>query len=380
MGKIKKSSISKDPSLDEYVETLADIKRQIQESQLKASLAVNKVLISLYWSIGKTLTEKQEVHGWGTNIIDKLGKDLQNTFPGIAGFSLRNIYRMRAFYKAYENLPQAVAKIELSPIFNIPWAHNIVLIEKIKDENQRLWYAKETIENNWSRASLVMWIESDLYARQGKSITNFKSMLPDVNSDLAEQTLKDPYKFDFLMIDKKAKEREIEQGLMDNIQNFLLELGQGFSFVGRQYHLTVGSKDIYIDILFYHLKLRCYVVIELKADEFDAQDLGQINLYIAAVDKLLRHPSDAPTIGLLLCKSKDNYFAEYALSTSNKPIGISSYTTKLVESLPKEFKGKLPTVKEIEEELEKQNLLSKVEKKVKKSTPKPKATKKKTKS
>ena len=201
-----------------------------------------------------------------------------------------------------------------------------------------------------------MWIESDLFGRQGKAITNFKATLPEPNSDLAEQTLKDPYNFDFLTLDKKARELEVEHGLMAHIQKFLLELGQGFAFIGRQYHIKVGSKDFFIDMLFYHIILRCFIVIELKAGEFDAKDVGQINLYLSAVDSSLKHTDDQPTIGLLLCKSKDNFVAEYALRNINNPIGISSYTTKLVASLPKEFKGKLPSIADIEAELEKSKI------------------------
>jgi predicted nuclease of restriction endonuclease-like (RecB) superfamily len=244
-------------------------------------------------------------------------------------------------------------EISATAVALIPWGHNIILLEKLRDNKQRLWYAGKAVENGWSRASLVMWIESDLFRRQGKAITNFKAILPEPDSDLAEQTLKDPYNFDFLTIHNKAREKEIEDALMSHMQKFLIELGQGFSFVGRQYHLEIGSKDLYIDMLFYHLNLRCFIVVELKAEEFDARDLGQINLYLSAVDSTLRHHEDRPTIGLLLCKSKDNYIAEYALRDINKPIGVSSYTMKLVESLPKEFKGKLPSIKEIENELEK---------------------------
>lgn len=218
---------------------------------------------------------------------------------------------------------------------------------------QRLWYTQKTLANGWSRATLIMWIESDLYNRQGKAITNFKTTLPAPNSDLAIQMLKDPYNFAFLTIDEKAREREIELELMAHIQNFLLEFGTGFAFIGRQYPITVGSKEFFIDMLFYHIELRCFIVIELKAEEFDLRNIGLINLYLSAVDSLLKHPDDQPTIGLLLCKSKDNYVAEYALRDINKPIGISSYTTKLIESLPKELKNKLPSIAEIEHELQK---------------------------
>lgn len=337
----------------EYAQLLNHLKKDILQTQLKAASSITKELTLLYWRIGKELFEKTEREGWGAKVIDRLAQDLSNLFPGITGFSKSNIFRMRSFFVAYENCRTAARQLEQLPICSIPWGHNIVLLEKLQDNKQRLWYATKTIENSWSRASLVMWIESDLYNRQGKAITNFKATLPEPQSDLAEQTLKDPYNFDFLTIDTKAREREIELGLMAHIQKFLLELGQGFAFIGRQYLIKIGAKEFFIDMLFYHLDLRCFVVIELKAEEFDARNLGQINLYLSGVDSTLRRSGDQPSIGLLLCKSKDNYVAEYALRDINKPIGVSSYTTKLVESLPKEFKGKLPSIEEIEAELKK---------------------------
>ena len=330
-----------------YAQFLEQIKKDIEQTQLKTAMAVSKELTLLYWRIGRNLSEKIETEGWGTKAVETIAHDLGNSFPGISGFSLRNLRYMRKFSETYSN--ENTAKT----IANIPWGHNIVILEKAQDANQRLWYAQQTIENGWSRSVLSMWIESDLYKRQGKAITNFKQTLPNPDSDLAQQILKDPYNFDFLTIDKEAREKEIENGLVAHIQKFLLELGQGFAFIGRQYHLEVGNKDLYIDMLFYHLKLRCFIVVELKAEEFDARDIGQINLYLSAVDSLVKHPTDLPTIGLLLCRSKDNFMAEYALRDINKPIGISSYTTKLVESLPKELKGKLPSIADIEAELKK---------------------------
>jgi predicted nuclease of restriction endonuclease-like (RecB) superfamily len=338
---------------EEYTKLLEHVKKDIQQTQLKASMSIAKELTLLYWRIGKALAEKIKAEKWGTKVIEKLAHDLLNSFPGIVGFSRTNIYRMMAFHEAYPNCPTAVGQLEENAILMIPWGHNVAMVEKLQDIKQRLWYAKKTLENGWSRATLAMWIESDLYSRQGKAITNFKVALPQPYSDLAEQTLKDPYIFDFLTMDTKAREQEIEQGLMAHIQKFLLELGQGFAFIGRQYHIQVGNKDFFIDLLFYHVTLRCFVVVELKADEFEAQNIGQINLYLSAIDSTLKHSDDQPTIGLLLCKTKDNYVAEYALRDLRKPIGIASYKTKLVESLPKNLKGSLPTIQEIETELAK---------------------------
>lgn len=352
---MKKNITKKNMNLPakEYAQFLEHIKYDIQQTQLRTAQSITRELTLLYWRIGKALAEKIKGEGWGSKVVDTLAHDLGRAFPGLAGFSRANIYRMVAFYRAYDNCRAAVRQIEDTPVLTIPWGHNIVLLEQLDDYDQRVWYAQKTIENGWSRSVLSMWIESNLYKRQGKSITNFKKTLPDADSDLAQQTLKDPYNFDFLTTQEQVREREIEQGLMQHIQKFLLELGQGFSFVGRQYHLQVGDTDFYIDMLFYHLKLRCFIVVELKAQAFDVRDVGQVNFYLSAVDSMLKHADDKPTIGLLLCKSKDNYVAEYALRDINKPIGISSYATKLVESLPKEFKDVLPSVAEIESELEK---------------------------
>ena len=329
-----------------YSKLLDDIKKDIALAQLKAATAVNKELVLLYWQIGKALVEKTDRDGWGSKIIDILAHDLARAFPGISGFSARNLQYMRKFAKIYENSNYAAAAAQ------IPWGHNILIMDKLESQQQRLFYIEKSIENGWSRSSLVMWIESDLYSRQGKAITNFKMTLPDLYSDLAQQTLKDPYNFDFLMIDTHAKEREIEQGLMEHVESFLVELGKGFAFLGRQYHLEVGNKDFYIDLLFYHINLRCFVVVELKTGEFEPRDAGQLNFYLTAIDKQLKQETDNPTIGLLLVKTKDNLIVEYALQDINKPMGVAGYETKLVESLPKEFKSSLPTIEEIEAELE----------------------------
>ncbi len=342
----------------EYAETLVALKTQIQEAQVKAALAVNRELIKLYWSIGKTISEKQEVNNWGSGVVEQLAKDLQKLFPGLEGFSRTNIFRMQAFYAAYKKVPQAVGQLESLPIFNIPWGHNAVLIEKIKDLDLRLWYAHKSIENGWSRNMLETWIKSKLHARAGKAVTNFTRALPTPDSDMAQQALKDPYLFDFLTLREEHLERDLEQGLIEHIQDFLLELGKEFAFVGRQYHLEVDGDDYYLDLLFYHLKLRCYVVIELKNTAFKPEYTGKLNFYLSAVDDLLRHKDDAPTIGLLLCKTKKNFTVEYALRGVDRPIGVAAYETKLVASLPKNLKSSLPTIEEIEAEFEKREVLT----------------------
>ena len=344
-------------STKEYTQTLAALKQQIQETQIKATLSANKELICLYWSIGKMIAEKQSTGGWGTKVIEQLAQDLQNEFPGMSGFSRANVFRMKSFFSSYEIVAQAVRQLETLPITMIPWGHNVVLMQKVKDCNQRLWYAKKAIECGWSRSTLELWIKADLYNREGKAITNFQHTLPTPDSDMAQQSLKDPYIFDFLTLHEKHLEKDVEQGLIDHIQKFLLELGEGFAFVGRQVNLEIGDKDYYIDLLFYHLRLRCFVVIELKAREFEPKDAGQINFYLSAVDDLKRAPGDNPTIGLILCRTKNNFTAEYALRDIKKPIGVAGYETMLVASLPKNFKGSLPTIKEIEAELKKQEML-----------------------
>lgn len=345
--------------MHEYAQVLADIKKRVQESQIKAALSVNKEMMQLYWFIGSIITEKQERCGWGTGIIDNLVEDLQKTFPGIKGFSRINIFRMRAFYLAYEKVSQAATQITNLPIFNIPWFHNVVIIHKIKNNEERLWYAQNTITHGWSRSALELHIKSNLYVREGKSVNNFQKTLPAPHSELAQQTLKDPYVFDFLTLHQKHLEKDLEQGLIDHLQKFLLELGQGFAFMGRQVAITVDEKDYYVDLLFYHSQLHCYVIVDLKAREFEPRDAGQINFYRAVIDNTKRGPNDNPTIGIIICKSKSKLTVEYSLQGNINPIAVSSYKTQLYKSLPKNLKSSLPTVEEIEIELEKQELLSK---------------------
>lgn len=340
-----------DISPNNYAKFISSLKAKIRSSQIKAATSINRELIKLYWSIGKAVAEKQENEGWGTKILERVAKDLQNEFPGLEGFSKRNIFRMKAFYQAYEKVPQAVAQLNSLPIFSIPWGHNALILEKIKGTAERLWYASKTIEHGWSRSMLTIWIENNLYKREGKAITNFNIALPTPQSDLAQQSLKDPYVFDFLTLNKEFLEKELEDGLVSHIQKFLIELGQGFAFVGHQYPITAGEQELYIDLLFYHLQLRCYIIVELKAEKFDSRDVGQMSAYLSAVDDQLRHVSDQPSIGIILCKTKDNVFAEYVLRNFNRPIGIAEFEVKLVEKLPKALKSSLPTIEEIEAEL-----------------------------
>ena len=331
-----------------YAELLGQIKERIRSAQLRAAIAVNRELVLLYWQIGREILARQKQEGWGAKVIDHLAADLHRSFPEMTGLSPRNLKYMRAFGEAWPD--EAIVQAVLA---QITWYHNIALVEKLKTEQKRLWYAHATVKNGWSRNVLVHWIESDLFERQGKATTNFDQSLPPPQSDLAGELLKDPYNFEFLTLARDAEERALQKGLLAHIHQFLIELGAGFAFVGQQYRLEVGGEDFFIDLLFYHLKLRCYVVIELKTTTFKPEYAGKMNFYLSAVDDLLRHPDDKPSIGIILCKSKNQVIAEYALRDLAKPVGVSSYITKLVESLPLALRGSLPSPKELVEELKK---------------------------
>ncbi|MDQ3131463.1 MAG: PDDEXK nuclease domain-containing protein [Acidobacteriota bacterium] len=330
--------------LADYVEFFSELKTEIRQAQIRAAVSLNKEVILMYWKIGRSILDRQKKLGWGAKVVDRLSKDLRNEFPGMKGFSQRNLKYMRSFAENWQD-EQIVQQV----LHNLPWGHICILLDKISDKNEREWYIRQTIENGWSRNVLVMRIESNLYERTGKAQTNFERTLPKEQSDLAQNLLKDPYIFDFLTIGLEAHEREIESHLLQHLKEFLLELGVGFAFVGSQYHLEIGEQDFYIDLLFYHLKLRCYVVIELKNVEFKPEFAGKMNFYLSAVDDLLKHADDCASIGLILCKTKNKIVVEYALRDTAKPIGISEF--QLTESLPENLRGKLPTIEEIEAEL-----------------------------
>jgi predicted nuclease of restriction endonuclease-like (RecB) superfamily len=352
-----------------YADWLSDIKTQIHEAQQRAAQALNLHVVSLYWKIGRAILDQQEQQGWGAKIIDRLAQDLRTNFPSMKGFSRTNLMYMRAFADAWpdtgicaaaaaqidgSNRPTAAGQIQASPIVHqlvdkLPWGHHCVLLDKLKSREDRLWYAQKAVEHNWSRNILVMQIESRLMERSGGAVTNFAHTLPKPQSDLARESLKDPYRFDFLGLGEEAQEREIEGALVKHVTDFLLELGAGFAFVGRQVLLDVGGEEFFLDLLFYHLKLRCYVVIELKAGKFKPEHLGQLSFYLTAMDAQVKHPDDAPTIGLLLCKSKNKVVAEYALRDKSQPLGVAEY--QLVESLPPELQTSLPSIEQIEREL-----------------------------
>jgi predicted nuclease of restriction endonuclease-like (RecB) superfamily len=398
----KKTAAARKASLTGYAPFLAAVKNRIRAAQVKATFAANAELIHLYWDIGRAIAAMQEKEGWGAGVIPRLARDIANDLPEVKGFSPRNIDRMVAFAREYPSLdlfapqpvalsaeaeatpfandagklkgaefsPQAVAKIIRAEIVpqaaehlstsdglakvqqlaaRLPWGQNVILIEKVKDLRARLWYVQQTITHGWSRSILALQISSRAYERRGKAVHNFHATLPPPQSELAAQILKDPYIFDFLTLAEPFRERELELALLDQVQKFLIELGQGFAFVGRQYHFEIGGDDFYLDLLFYHLRLRCFVVVDLKRGPFKAEYAGKMNFYCNVVDDRLRHANDQPTIGIILCQDKNRIIAEYALKGVKKAIGVSEY--QLTRALPKELRSSLPTVQEMEREL-----------------------------
>lgn len=382
-----------------YRDLLGDIKTRVRAGQHRAALSANAELITMYWDIGRMIAARQKEEGWGAGVIPRLASDLKNELPELKGFSPRNIGYMIRFAREYgqppmlqqsaaklpsphqitalpphqinsvqilqqpaakcENpddqeciiVPQAAAQLPLPPkiLFRLPWFHHVVLIEKLKDLPTRYWYARQAVEQGWSRETLTAQIKNRAHERQGMAITNFSTTLPEPHAAIAQSLLKDPYLFDFLTLEEPFHERELETGLLLHIQKFLIELGRGFSFVGRQYHLEISERDFYLDLLFYHLHLRCFIVVDLKKGEFKPEYAGKMNFYCSAVDDLLRHEHDAPTIGLILCQNKDQVFAEYALRDIHKPIGLAEY--ELTRALPKELASSLPSIEDIESEL-----------------------------
>jgi predicted nuclease of restriction endonuclease-like (RecB) superfamily len=351
-----------------YVDLLKEIKARIAQAQTRAVFAVNAELVRLYWDIGRLIASRQQEEGWGTAVIPRLAHELKNELPEVKGFSERNIKRMLAFFRAYPDpsaivpqpvaqlpapgkVPQAVAQIrgqDKSILWLIPWGHHAWLMEKVEQQH-RFWYMQQTLENGWSRNVLQLMIQSEAHRRTGRTLSNFDRLLPAPQSDLVQQALKDPYIFDFLTLQEPFHERELETNLLHQLERFLLELGQGVAFVGRQVHLEVDQSDFYVDLLFYHLKLRCFIVIDLKKGAFKPEYAGKMNFYLAVVDDKLRHATDAPSIGLILCQDRNRIVAEYALRGMTMPIGISEY--ELTRALPANLQSVLPTVEEIEAEL-----------------------------
>ena len=331
----------------DYTTFLNDLKTRIRASRTKAALSVNRELILLYWNIGQRILEQQQRQGWGAKVVQQLAADLRLEFSDMHGLSKRNLMYMRAYAEAYpdESIVHQLAA-------QIPWFHNCVVLDKLKTHSEREWYIRACIQNGWSRAILEAQIETRLMQRQGNAVHNFERALPAPQSELAAQILKDPYNFDFLSLGQEAHERDLERGLLEHLKSFLLELGAGFAFVGSQHHLEVNGKDYFLDLLFYHYRLHCFFVIDLKMTEFKPEYAGKMNFYLSAVDDLLRNPGDAPTIGLVLCKDRDRTDVEYALRGMTQPMGISSF--ELSQVLPSELEGVLPTVAQLEQLLESQ--------------------------
>ena len=363
-------------SSPEYKTWIFELKQKIQQSQIKAAIKVNSALIEMYWELGKEISERNFENTYGSGFFKQLSNDLKKEFPEIKGFSSSNLRYTHQFYLFYNqhftNLQQVAGNLkeehiqihqqvagelpnhtlfssEFQKLFSIPWFHHVEILTKCKNTEEAIFYINKTIENGWSRAVLLNMISGNLFQSQGKAIANFSKTLPDYQSDLVKETLKDPYNFDFITISENYKEKELEKALIDNIQQFLIELGSGFAFVGKQFEITVAEKSYYIDLLFYHIKLKRYVVIELKTGEFEPEHAGKLNFYVTTIDKQLRDDSDNATIGLIICKTKNNIIAEYSLTDLHKPLGISSYELKKI--LPKNFKYSLSSIEEIENEL-----------------------------
>ena len=332
------------PLPSDYSAFLRSVKQQVQYAQLRAVLAVNKQLITLYWNIGQQILKRQEEQGWGSGVVEQLSSDLHAAFPEMKGFSPRNLKYMRAFAKAYpdEQFVQTVSA-------QITWSHNVILIDKVKNPEERLWYMRKAAEHGWSHSILDMQIKTGLHGRSGRALTNFNGTLPAIDSDLAQNALNDPYVFDFITTSSETKERNIQEALISHIERFLLELGVGFTFVGSNHHLVVGGQDYYLDMLLYHVHLRRYVVIELKAGAFKPEYAGKLNFYVTAVNEQVKRPEDNSTIGIILCKGKNKVVAEYALSAIDSPLGVASYTTT---ELPEDLRSELPGVEELERSLE----------------------------
>jgi predicted nuclease of restriction endonuclease-like (RecB) superfamily len=342
---LSEKPIALTPPPEGYADWLGELKLRIHRAQQRATLAVNRELVLLYWQIGRDILTRQATQGWGAKVIERLAHDLRVAFPEMKGFSPRNLKYMRAFAEAWPD-----TEFVQGVLAQLPWYHQLALLDKLTGIEPRIWYAKKAIEHNWSRNILVMQMETNLMERQGHAVTNFEQRLPKPDSDLARESLKDPYRFDFLGLGQEARERDIENALVQHVTQFLLELGAGFAYMGRQVLLKVGEEEFFIDLLFYHVKLRCYVVIELKGGKFKPEHLGQLGFYMTAVDRQIKTEQDTATIGLLLCRSKDKVVAEYALGDKAQPISIAEY--KLGESLPESLEANLPSIEQIERELQ----------------------------
>ena len=342
----------------QYREWISEVSKRFHQSQIKAAVKVNDEMLRFYWQLGKELHDRKDKFSYGQSFYKTISRDLRRELPDVKSFSETNLRYMQKFAELYSevsNLPQVGEDFrseEIEPLFSIPWGHHKIIIDKCNGNPKKaLFFVNQVIQNNWSRAVLLNFLDTDLYERQGKAITNFNLTLPAMQSDLAQEITKDPYKFDFITLTQSYNEKELKDALMDNIQKFLLELGNGFAFVGREYRIEIGSTENFIDMLFYHIRLHCYVVVEVKVTEFESSYAGQLGTYVVAVNHQLKTEKDEPTLGLLVCKSKDDIKAQYALEASSQPLGVSAY--ELSKMIPENFKGSLPSIDEIESELRK---------------------------
>ena len=342
----------------QYREWISEVSKRFHQSQIKAAVKVNDEMLRFYWQLGKELHDRKDKFSYGQSFYKTISRDLRRELPDVKSFSETNLRYMQKFAELYSeisNLPQVGEDFrseEIEPLFAIPWGHHKIIIDKCNGNPKKaLFFVNQVIQNNWSRAVLLNFLDTDLYERQGKAITNFNLTLPTMQSDLAQEITKDPYKFDFITLTQSYNEKELKDALMDNIQKFLLELGNGFAFVGREYRIEIGSTENFIDMLFYHIRLHCYVVVEVKVTEFESSYAGQLGTYVVAVNHQLKTEKDEPTLGLLVCKSKDDIKAQYALEASSQPLGVSAY--ELSKLIPENFKGSLPSIDEIESELRK---------------------------
>lgn len=342
----------------QYREWISEVSKRFHQSQIKAAVKVNDEMLRFYWQLGKELHDRKDKFSYGQSFYKTISRDLRRELPDVKSFSETNLRYMQKFAELYSevsNLPQVGEDFrseEIEPLFAIPWGHHKIIIDKCNGNPKKaLFFVNQVIQNNWSRAVLLNFLDTDLYERQGKAITNFNLTLPAIQSDLAQEITKDPYKFDFITLTQSYNEKELKDALMDNIQKFLLELGNGFAFVGREYRIEIGSTENFIDMLFYHIRLHCYVVVEVKVTEFESSYAGQLGTYVVAVNHQLKTEKDEPTLGLLVCKSKDDIKAQYALEASSQPLGVSAY--ELSKLIPENFKGSLPSIDEIESELRK---------------------------
>ena len=356
---------------DEYKAWISNLSLRFKQSQIKAAVMVNSELLQFYWSLGRDMVELKVEDRWGKSVMESISRDLQAEMPHVKGLSVTNLYYIKRFYITYnkfvaklpqvgvkigdEKLPQVGVKsscedLMFAELMSIPWSHHKYIMDRhSKNVSKALFFVHQTYTNNWSRAVLLNFLDTDLYERQGKAVTNFKQTLPEVDSDLAQQITKDPYSFDFLSMTQSYNEKELKDALENNIMRFLTELGKGFAYVGREYRIMIGEKEKFIDMLFYHIPLHRYVVVEIKTDEFDSDNIGQLGTYVVAVNHQLKTDRDDATIGLLICKKKDSILAQYALEMTNIPLGVSEY--ELSKLIPDNFKSSLPSIEEIENEL-----------------------------